>query len=164
MARMHADFNRITKDENGDKIPIGRDGAWQIERYRPLGWLEPGKVVILHDGEILVKANLEFDESQGWWYGRPNWDTRRDMQAVADGLEEYRNLPADQRLAILSIELDSPIKAISGGLSLLKQILENGKDGIEELDVILILDRIIKSTEAVQQILSAICGKLNQDR
>lgn len=158
MARMYADFNRITKDESGERIPIGRDGSWQIERYRPLGWLEPSKVVILHDGEIQVKATLEFDESQGWWFGRPNWDTRCDMEGVADGLAEYSKLPADQRLAILRVEIDLPINTILGGLSLLKRIV-NQKEETEGLDASSVINQIYESSNSLIQIINAICGE-----
>jgi len=119
-----ADFNRRTMDDHGDRIRLGKAGSQQVEKYSSLGWLVPGREVFIHDGELRVRAILEFDETTGFWYARPDWSTRRDLMTPAEALEEYRGASPGVRLAILNLELEPMLRAISGGSDLLKRISE----------------------------------------
>jgi hypothetical protein len=44
-----------------------------------LNGLKPGAELTLYDKEMEVDAVAEFDETLQWWYGIPDWSTRRDL-------------------------------------------------------------------------------------
>jgi hypothetical protein len=111
-----------TVDHEGEKIFVGQEGIWPIERYRSMNWLVRGAKVRLHDGEIQVDAVLEFDESTKNWYGRPIWPTQRELSSKADGLEDYRHADPGLRLAILRVEAEFCLKTIGGSMELLRQL------------------------------------------
>ena len=117
--RLFADFNNVIRDGLGDRVLIGKQGSWQVECYRPLNWLVPGTSVKLSDGELEVSAVLGFDASTDYWYGRPDWSTRRDLNSPADGMEHLREFPANHRLIIIRNELSLRIQLLQSGIRLL---------------------------------------------
>jgi hypothetical protein len=156
MPRFVVDFNRSQQDSKGQKIPIGLEGSHRIERYRPLGWLRPGSTVRLHDGEIEVGALLEYDESNSWWFGRPNWPTRRDLKSPGDGLEEFASLPAGDRLVLLGIETGPLLEAILGATELLQALEGRREVGSEDRGrrIVEDLSRMARALSEIAHILS----------
>lgn len=80
MLRIAVDYNTVTGDpEERFLIPTRFDAA-KVER------LVPGLHVVLVDGdEYEVETALEYDAPRDTWYGRPIWDTYRDLTKTPDG-------------------------------------------------------------------------------
>jgi hypothetical protein len=119
--RIFADFNRITKDEKGDRIYIGKERSRQLEMIPFITGLKEGYQIYLYDGEIIVETIVEFDNENQAWYGRPDWSTFRELSSRADGIDEYKNALPEQRLAILRYETINILSGIQGCV----EILEN---------------------------------------
>jgi len=128
--RIFVDFNRTTSDEQGDRVFVGKEGTWQVESFPFKPHLAPGKTIYLFDGELQVKAIVEFDAVNRSWYARPDWSTRRDLESRADGLQHYADMPAEDRLVALRYETGVLLKVIQGYADLFARI---GRDSPESL-------------------------------
>lgn len=79
MLRIAVDYNTVTGDPEERFLIPARSDAAKAER------LVPGLHVMLVDGdEYEVEAALEYDATRDTWYGRPLWDTYRDLTKTAD--------------------------------------------------------------------------------
>jgi hypothetical protein len=154
--RIFADFNSIQQDEEGEWIPIGKEGSWQIDEYPFKSALKPGGRIRLFDTELQVDAVLGFDEINKYWFGRPDWTTKRDLDSAASGLEEFSNAAADVKLSILRYETRTLIAVIRGNATLLKKILSGQfkHDVPDSMTIVEDLVRMTKDLEEVQEILT----------
>jgi hypothetical protein len=156
IGRLFADFNGITRDEFGEKVAVGKQGSWQIERYRPLGWLVPGSTVKLSDGELEVVAILELDATTDYWYGRPDWATRRDLSSRAQGVEELRQFPPDKRLIIIRNELDILIRVVQAQAESLSMSVAEVTAGQPIPSIANMAARLTDSTKTLREVFDAL--------
>jgi len=154
ICRLFADFNSVTRDGIGDRVLIGKRGSWQIERYRPLNWLVPGTSVKLSDGELEVTAVLEFDATTDYWYGRPDWSTRRDLNSPADGMEHLRQFPAHHRLIIIRNELSLRIHSLQAGIRLLSANIAGPGDSLLSIETL--TSQLATSAKDLREIFDAL--------
>lgn len=155
--RIFADFNRKTRDDKGDRIYIAKEGTRQLKEFSLIKELEHGSHIYLFDGEMIVEAIAEFDDLNRTWYGRPNWSTLRELSSRADGINEYRNATAEQRLAILHYEVGNILGGIQGCI----EILEN-KDLIKDEKIPGIYGKLVSDLSGFLEDLNNIIGELTQ--
>lgn len=128
--RIIADFNSM---QEKDLVVIGKDDSWQIVQYRPLGWLNPGARVKLYDGEIEFIGTLEYEQQTGWWLGRLDLSTRRELSSSIDGWEEFQQTLPAEKLAILRIETNLRVSNIVSVAESLMQIDPSVIQGLPSL-------------------------------
>lgn len=75
--RVPVDFNTVDWDDDG-RVWINTLRHTELERM-----LCPGLTVILTDTDLEVEGTVEFDGAQPVrkWLARPDWSTRRDIDA-----------------------------------------------------------------------------------
>ncbi len=75
-AHIYVDFNTMMMDPE-ERVYIGKEGSAQDDQDM-LSVLRSGMPVVLYDGEMQVKAAIEYDGERKIWFGKPDWATRRD--------------------------------------------------------------------------------------
>ena len=73
MKRIYVDFNTTQSDEK-KRVHINTGIQPEI-----LDWLAEGMRLIFFDEEMEVEGVIEFDPQYGFWLGKLDWSTKRDL-------------------------------------------------------------------------------------
>lgn len=85
MHRINPDFNTMNMhEERLVLLPT------HVEPHL-LEYLRPGLRVVLYEPfDFEVEADVDYDADHDSWYGRPDWETKRDLES--DELHRFRDL------------------------------------------------------------------------
>lgn len=73
MKRVYVDFNTIQSDEK-ERVYINTGGHPEL-----LEWLAENMRLIFYDEEMEVEGVVEYDPQYGFWLGKLDWSTKRDL-------------------------------------------------------------------------------------